>query len=255
MLNRKQGVDCCSSGASPIMANNGDEAEDLCRLGGALVVNMGTVTPDGLQNYLKALRSYNAVGGPVLFDPVGAGATKQRREAVTSLMAGGYFDLIKGNEGEIKTVSGASGIQQRGVDSGASTLSLQEKAILVERTAARERNIILMTGKTDLVSDGSRTFAINNGHEYLGEITGSGCTLGTTVAAFMAVHRGDKLLAAIAGIFMYEIAAEQAAKRDDVRGPGTFVPAFLDEISAIKKQTSNGQTGWLSAANIERVNL
>ncbi|KAJ9639333.1 thiamine biosynthetic bifunctional enzyme [Coniosporium tulheliwenetii] len=199
-------------GASPIMANNGDEAEDLCKLGGALVVNMGTVTPDGLQNYLKALRSYNAVGGPVLFDPVGAGATKQRREAVKSLMAGGYFDLIKGNEGEIKTVSGTSGVQQRGVDSGASTLGLQEKAALVARTAARERNIILMTGKTDLISDGTRTFAISNGHEYLGEITGSGCTLGTTVAAFMAVHREDKLLAAIAGILMYEIAAERAAR-------------------------------------------
>ncbi|KAF3354034.1 hypothetical protein VdG1_00291 [Verticillium dahliae VDG1] len=53
------------------MANFGDEAVDLAALGGALVVNMGTVTPEGLDNYAKALRAYNAVGQPVVFDPVG----------------------------------------------------------------------------------------------------------------------------------------------------------------------------------------
>lgn len=59
-------------GASPIMANYGEEAADLARIpGSALVVNMGTVTPDGLTNYLRALRAYNNVGRPVVFDPVG----------------------------------------------------------------------------------------------------------------------------------------------------------------------------------------
>ena len=58
-------------GASPIMSNNGDEAVDLAKLGGALVVNMGTVTPEGLNNYVKAIKAYNAVGQPVIFDPVG----------------------------------------------------------------------------------------------------------------------------------------------------------------------------------------
>lgn len=58
-------------GASPIMANYGEEAPDLCKLGGALVINMGTVTPEGIENYLKALKAYNSVGQPVVFDPVG----------------------------------------------------------------------------------------------------------------------------------------------------------------------------------------
>ena len=53
------------------MANYGEEAADLCNLGGSLVINMGTVTPDGLANYVKALRAYNQVGRPVVFDPVG----------------------------------------------------------------------------------------------------------------------------------------------------------------------------------------
>lgn len=60
-----------AAGASPIMANYAEEAADIARLGGALVINMGTVTPDGLSNYLQALRAYNDAGRPVVFDPVG----------------------------------------------------------------------------------------------------------------------------------------------------------------------------------------
>jgi thiamine-phosphate diphosphorylase/hydroxyethylthiazole kinase len=216
---------------------------------------MGTVTPDGLSNYLMAISAYNAAGGPVVFDPVGAGATQQRRDAVKKLMAGGYFDLIKGNEGEIKTVAGVSGDeQQRGVDSGTSTLTLEQRTDLVRSLAKRERNVVLMTGKTDILSDGRRTVLIENGHKYLANITGSGCTLGTTIASFLAVHKKDKLLAALAGILMFEIAAEVAASRgQNVRGPGTFVPAFLDELYAIKEDTAEGRYGWLDAAKVRSV--
>lgn len=242
-------------GASPIMANYGEEAPDLSKLGGALVINMGTVTPDGLENYLLALKAYNSQGGPVVFDPVGGGATKIRRGAIKTLLAGGYFDLIKGNEGEIKAVYGDDGVQQRGVDSGASTLSPTKRAIIVRDLAARERNVVVMTGATDYVSDGRRTFAISNGHDYLGRITGSGCVLGTIMSAMLAVERNDKLNAAIAGMLHYEIAAEVAAKREDVKGPGSFVPALIDELNRIRESTSNGDFEWLKAAKVEPVDL
>ena len=240
-------------GASPIMANYGEEARDLSRLGGSLVVNMGTVTPDGLAEYSKAIRAYNEVGGPVLFDPVGGGATQIRREAVKTLMRTGFFDVIKGNENEILTVLGAGAVQQKGVDSSASTSDEQTKAKTVKSLAQRERNIALMTGKTDFLSDGSRTIAIRNGHEYLGHITGSGCTLGTTIASFVAVERGDRLLAGLAGILMFEIAAEVAAERPDVKGPGTFVPAFLDSLYSIARSAEKGDATWLERAQISMV--
>lgn len=223
-------------GASPIMANYGDEATDLSKLGGGLVVNMGTVTPEGLSNYAKAITAYNAAGGPIVFDPVGAGATAIRREATSFLMKSGYFDLIKGNEREILAVARASGFtvqddsQQRGVDSGDSLFSLEQRAYIVSSLAVRERNIVLMTGATDIISDGTRTYAISNGHGYLGLVTGSGCTLGTTLSAYLAANPEDKLHAAVAGILHFEIAAQYAADREDVKGPGTFVPAFIDEL-------------------------
>ncbi|KAL2278525.1 hypothetical protein FJTKL_14439 [Diaporthe vaccinii] len=257
-----------SIGASPIMANYGEEAADLAKLGAALVINMGTVTPEGLDNYKKALRAYNAAGRPVIFDPVGAGATAVRRAAVKSILSAGYIDVIKGNESEIKTVfntgsasgsgSGTSGgnteESQRGVDSS-STLSGPEKARLVRALAAREQAVVLMTGKTDFASDGSRVFSVRNGHEYLGMITGTGCTLGTTVSAMVAAcpRGGDRLAAVVAGILLFEIAAEHAATKGAVEGPGTFVPAFLDSLYRIRTGTAAGELGWLSAERVSAV--
>lgn len=241
-------------GGSPIMANYGEEATDLSKLGGALVINMGTVTPEGLQNYAQALRAYNLKGGPVVFDPVGGGATSVRRAAIKTLLAAGYFDVIKGNEGEIKTVFGSL-VQQRGVDSGKSTLNYHEKATLVRDLAARERNVVVMTGATDFLSDGDRTYSISNGHELLGKITGSGCVLGTTISLMLAVSPKDKLLASIAGLLHYEIAAEIAAARADVKGPGSFVPALIDELYNIQKATAAGSLSWLERAHVTAVHI
>ncbi|KAG8531509.1 uncharacterized protein KY384_003138 [Bacidia gigantensis] len=237
-------------GASPIMSNNGQEAKDLAKLGDALVINMGTVTPEGLANYIQAINAYNEIGGPVLFDPVGGGATGPRRNAIKTLLSAGYFDVIKGNENEILAVLGEGLVQQKGVDSSGSTSNTAAKAKTVQRLAQRERNVVLMTGETDLLSDGDRTYAIQNGDLLLGSITGSGCTLGTTIASFLAVERGDKLLAALAAILMFEIAAELASQRPEVRGPGTFVPAFLDKLYAIAKEET---TGWLSKAKVKEI--
>ncbi|KAH0536807.1 hypothetical protein FGG08_006340 [Glutinoglossum americanum] len=242
-------------GASPIMSSNGGEAADLARLKGSLVINMGTVTPDGLEAYIVALRAYNMHGGPVILDPVGAGATRTRRDAVNRLLSEGYFDMIKGNEQEIKSVLGEENLQQNGVDSGGSALTDNDRARLAKKLASRERNVVLMTGPTDFLSDGERTFAVNNGHEYLGKITGSGCTLGTTVASCLAIQREDKLLAALSGVLLFEIAAEHAGLREDVKGPGTFVPAFIDELYHITKQTAAGNNGWLAASKINEMEL
>ncbi|KAK0711173.1 Hydroxyethylthiazole kinase family-domain-containing protein [Lasiosphaeris hirsuta] len=239
-------------GASPIMANYGEEAADLCKLGGSLVINMGSVDPVGLANYVKALKAYNIARQPVVFDPVGAGATAVRRAAVKTIMAEGYLDVIKGNEGEIRTVWGNHEAQQRGVDSS-STLDTDQKTALVAALATREKNVIIMTGKSDFVSDGQRTFRIDNGHEYLGAVTGTGCVLGTAISAAIAVYEEDKLEAAVAAMLLFEIAAEVAAARADVKGPGTFLPAFLDELYNLRQATARGEVGWLQRAKMTSV--
>lgn len=44
---------------------------------------------------------------------------------------------------------------------------------------------------------------------------------------------------------MYEIAAENAAAKEYVRGPGSFVPAFLDELYAIRTAAAKGDDSWI----------
>lgn len=259
---------CLATGSSPIMSNNGLEAADLASLSGALVINMGTITPDMLSNYLNAMRAYNSLPtpGPIVFDPVGGGATSVRRAAIKQLLAGGFFDCIKGNEGEIKAVSDTSPgpssggqqqqqqQQQHGVDSGPSTTTPSQKAALVKSLAQRERCIVLMTGPVDYLCDGTRTLAISNGHPLLGKITGSGCALGSTIASYLAVHKEDKLLAVLAAILHYEIAAERAARKAE--GPGTFIPAFLDQLYVIAQAAEKGDDTWLNGmAKVEFVGL
>ncbi|BCS02594.1 bifunctional hydroxyethylthiazole kinase/thiamine-phosphate diphosphorylase [Aspergillus luchuensis] len=245
-----------SMGASPIMSPYGDEAVDLCQFDGALVINMGTLTSESIPNYLKALKAYNVRGNPVVYDPVGAAATSIRRGAVTQLMAGGYFDLIKGNEGEIRQVYGSSGVTQRGVDSGPSNLDSHKKAQLARDLARREHNIVLLTGATDYLSDGERVVAVSNGHELLGQVTGTGCAVGTVSGAFLTTHPKDKFLAVLSGILMYEIAAENAASKDTVKGPGSFVPAFLDELYAIRQAALKGDHSWFAGrAKVEEIQL
>ncbi|XXH05094.1 hypothetical protein Hte_011518 [Hypoxylon texense] len=246
-------------GASPIMANYGEEAKDLARLGGALVINMGTVTPEGLENYLKALKAYNDAGQPVVYDPVGAGATAVRRSATRTILGGGYTDVIKGNQSEILSClpgGGPSTQQQRGVDSGSSAATLPELARATRELARLRRCVVVATGQTDLVTAGGHVYAVGNGHAYLGMVTGTGCCLGTTVSATVAAHPHDKLAATLAGVLLYEIAAEIAAERADVRGPGTFVPAFLDELYNTRVAAVKGSVdAWLNRAKVSVVAL
>lgn len=241
---------CLATGSSPIMSLNGAEAGDLAQLGGGLVINMGTITPDIMAAYKAGVAAYNAAGNPVLFDPVGGGATSVRRESIKILLKAGFFDVIKGNEGEIGAVAGTSNIQQRGVDSGPSSSNAEQKAELVKALALRERCIVLMTGATDYLSDGVSVLAISNGSPLLGRITGSGCALGAVISSYVAVHREDKLLAALAGILHYEIAAERAEKQESCRGPGSFIPAFLDQLYLVGKEIQTLEIPSLAKVNI-----
>ncbi|KAI1433613.1 Hydroxyethylthiazole kinase family-domain-containing protein [Xylaria sp. CBS 124048] len=235
-------------GASPIMANYGEEARDLAKLGGALVVNMGTVTPEGVENYLKALEAYNSVGGPVVFDPVGAGATEVRKSVTKRILGSCYIDVLKGNRAEILSLlPEVAQVQQRGVESSgddSGTIS-EELASGIKNLAIRLRNIVVMTGKIDYITAGGQIFAIKNGHEYLGMVTGTGCCLGTVISAMIAAFTHDKLAATVAGVLLYNIAAQKAAVREDVKGPGSFVPAFLDELYNSRLAALAGHHGWL----------
>lgn len=161
--------------------------------------------------------------------------------------------MIKGNESEIQTLHGAT-VTQRGVDSD-SNLSVSQRASLVRSLASSTSSVVLMTGKTDILSDGRRVFRIDNGHEILGAITGTGCTLGTTISAAVAAYPGDRLVAAVAATAMFGWVAELAMECGEVVGPGTFVPVFLDKLYSIKETAKLGDVSWSDMLKIQAVEV
>lgn len=132
-------------------------------------------------------------------------------------------------------------------------MSQAQKAYLVRDLAAREKTIVVMTGETDFVSDGTTVVRIHNGHKFLEEVTGTGCSLGTTISAAVAAYPESRLSAVVTAMLHFEIAAEMAANRDDVQGPGTFVPAFLDELYRIREASAIGDQSWLERAKVSEV--
>ncbi len=58
-------------------------------------------------------------------------------------------------------------------------------------------------------------------------------SLGNTMVAHGKV---DLLVGALTGLLGMTIASEKAARRDDVKGPGTFIAALQDELAAVSPE-------------------
>ncbi|KAL4078514.1 Hydroxyethylthiazole kinase family-domain-containing protein [Scleroderma yunnanense] len=227
-------------GGSPIMATAPEEMEDLSRILGALLINFGTVTSK--EGMMLAGKYANREKKPVIFDPVGVGATQFRRQTAAQLLNNWQASVIKGNAAELAALAQSEEVQAKGVDSVGP--GFVDPAKFVRDLARRERCVIALTGQTDWVSDGMTIIRLDNGHQLLGKITGSGCVVGTCVALFCAgawaqasseassgkLVRGDMLLGAVGGILALTIAAEVAAPQAGVRGSGSFLPALIDAL-------------------------
>ncbi len=217
-------------GALPVMAHAREEVAEMVGIAGALVLNVGTLTPELIDAMAIAGRRANELGVPIVLDPVGAGATKLRTDSVARLLGELKVAIVRGNAGEIGVVAGAGG-EVKGVE------SFGAKGDLVEvgrRLAVLHATTAAISGKRDVIVDARRVGYCDNGHILLTTITGTGCVATTIVAAFAAVEP-DPLLAATAGYAALGIAGEVAAER--ASGPGTFQPALFDAIYALDRKT------------------
>ena len=211
-------------GATPVMAHAQAEVAEMVGMASALVLNPGTLTPEWVAAMVMAGRRANQLGVPVIYDPVGVGATKLRTATGRRFLKTLRLTVIRGNSGEIGALAGAGGGGVRGVDSVA---DVHDPTGVVKNLAQRYKTVVAITGKRDLVSDGRRVLGIDNGHALLQTITGSGCMATTAIAAFCAVGT-EPLVATAAALACYGLAAQRAARRTP--GPGSFRVALLDAL-------------------------
>ncbi len=213
-------------GASPIMAHAQEEVEELTSIAGALVLNIGTLTPYWVESMIKAGRKANERDVPVILDPVGSGATRLRTESARRIIDEVDVSVVRGNASEILSLA-REGSRTKGVDS---LHSVDEAAEAGKILAAELGTVLAVTGKVDLITDGESSIRVMNGHSMMGMVTGTGCTATAVIAAFHAVN-GDSIKAAVEGLSFFGLAGEKAAL--EAQAPGSFQVKLLDSLYLI----------------------
>lgn len=209
-------------GASPVMSLCSEEAEVFAALADATLVNIGTPFSGSSELFESAAKAAAQAGHPVVLDPVGYGATLFRSRLVDTLLDRGNITVVKGNASELCLLDGQKGYM-RGVDRG----HAPDPARAVLELAGKKGVIAVATGEIDWVSDGVESWSVKGGDPLLESFSGSGCWLGTLVAACVGAS-GDALGGTVAALCAYGLAAESAARVS--RGPGSFRANLLDTL-------------------------
>ena len=221
-------------GASPIIADDPEDAEEITAVCGGLNINIGTLNRRTIPAMFAAGRRAVGLGHPVVLDPVGAGASRLRTDTALGLMKEVRFTVIRGNISEIKTLALGAGAA-KGVDAGAADRvteeTLDSAAALAGDFARRTGAVVAMTGAIDVVTDGERVFCIRNGRPEMSLVTGTGCQLSALTAAFAAANPDKPLESAAAAVCAMGLCGEIAHRRmTELDGNASYRNYIIDAM-------------------------
>lgn len=214
-------------GASPIMADDENEAADIASIAKALVINIGTLNSRTIVSMIKAGKAANSKNIPVVFDPVGAGASALRNETTEKLLKEVKMTVIRGNVSEMSYIAGISA-NTKGVDVSADDLR-RDKLSIAKAVAEKYGCTAAITGEVDVITDGKRSVEIHNGVAELSRVTGTGCMTTGLLGGFAAVC--EPFAAAVCAVASMGIAGELSFERNCKPGTGSFHIGFIDAIS------------------------
>lgn len=201
-------------GASPIMAEAIEEAEDIVSLADGLNLNMGMLTVNKLAAMLQAGQKANCLGKPVVLDPVGAGASSFRKQSLEQLLSSVRFSVIRGNLSEIRAIASGMG-EEKGVDSTRQVTeqNLKDAVSLAKRLSQKTGAVIVISGAMDIVADDEKAYVVHNGSALMSKVTGTGCMLSSVLAAYVSVKKDSPLEAAVSAVCAMGLCGEIAEQR------------------------------------------
>ncbi|MEA3505831.1 MAG: hydroxyethylthiazole kinase [Bacteroidota bacterium] len=215
-----------SIGASPVMAHATNEVEDMVSIASSLVINMGTLSEKWVEAMILAGKKATEKAIPVIFDPVGVGATTYRTQVAQQIIEECKPTVIRGNASEIMTLCN-SNIKTKGVDSTVSSNAALDSAKLLAKST---NSVVVVSGETDYITDGKRVTSINNGDTIMAKVTGMGCTATAITGAFAGAEE-DLFVAAVSAMAIMSIAGEMASELS--KGPGSMQMNFIDQLYKI----------------------
>lgn len=217
-----------AAGGSPAMIHTPEETADFAKIVGALTINIGTLSPHWVEGMTKAIGAAQAADVPWVFDPVGHFATPYRARVAQDLLAMSPT-ILRGNASEIMALSGQSSAA-KGVDATDPVEAAEAAALALANT---HTSVVVITGETDFVTDGSRVARVSGGSALMPQITAMGCSLTCLMGGFAAV--APAMDAAVGALELFAEAGVTAAQ--SANGPGTFQPLFLDALSNTTPET------------------
>lgn len=219
-----------SIGASPVMAHAKDEVAEMAGIASALVINIGTLDAAWVDSMIIAGKTASAKNTPIILDPVGVGATSYRTKVCKQIIDECKPTIIRGNASEIIALCN-SNVKTKGVDSTDNSESALDSAkLLAQQTNA----IVVISGQTDYITDGTNVETVNNGNPMMARVTGMGCTASAMVATFAAINN-NPFKAGIHAMTVMGIAGEIAASKS--KGNGSLQVNFLDELYNLSAET------------------
>lgn len=227
-----------ASGGSPIMADDICEVCDITSICSALVINMGTLNERTIKSMLAAGKKANSIHHPVIFDPVGAGASTLRNETALEIIKEIQCSVIRGNISEIKFLATGGGSTQ-GVDACEADLVTDETldSIIAFAKALSKKTgaVIAITGATDIVADQNKAYVIKNGHPMMSRVTGTGCMLTALVGAYVGANSDHLLDATATAVCAMGLCGELAYQRlcEVDGGTNTYRMLLIDYISKL----------------------
>jgi hydroxyethylthiazole kinase len=217
-------------GASPAMVHAPEEVEEFVSISSALVVNIGTLDATFVEGMKRAMQRAKSLGKPIVFDPVGVGATSYRNQVSEELLTLAAPDVIRGNASEIMALAGLNA-QTKGVDSLYGSDAALEAA---KRLSAVWGSVVVISGATDYIVQHDQIASVSNGHPLMTKVTGMGCTATALIGAFTAIN-ANYFQAATHAMTIMGIAGELAAEKN--LAPGSLQVNFLDALYQLTEQT------------------
>ena len=214
-----------AAGARPMMTETLDEAPVVTTLADALLVNLGTLSTDGMAGIPATVEVARCDSRPWVLDPTAIGIAPVRTPLAQKLL-GARPAVVRGNASEVMALVGA-GTGGRGADSTAAPGSAEQAAREVVR---RTGGTVAVSGEVDLVQSPHAQVRLERGSVLLPRVTGTGCLLGALTAACTAVT-DDSFAAALAATTWVNLAGELAESR--ATGPGSFRMQLLDALDEI----------------------
>ncbi len=222
-------------GASPVMADDPAEAADMASMAQSLVINIGTLNARTVESMLKAGRAANRVGIPVILDPVGCGATPLRIETTKQILRDIHVDVIRGNISEIACIAGLVS-HTKGVDASSEDHGTDAAAV-ARSVSEMHHTVTAVSGVVDIVTDGTRTFAVENGCAAMSRITGSGCMETSVLGSFCGAHPAQLFEAVLCGMIYMGLCGEIAEEKAGRIGLGAFRSALIDAAGNMIAET------------------